>query len=67
MFVPMAEGLMVDLAESEAVIDSLMEQLPGLFSETRETETILGPVIQVERVWKRLFSLYVEINRKYWN
>jgi len=46
MFVPMAEGLMVDLAESEAVIDSLMEQLPGLFSETRETETILGPVIQ---------------------
>ena len=46
----MAEGLMVDLAESEAVIDSLMEQLPGLFSETRETETILGPVIQVERV-----------------
>ena len=47
MFVPMAEGLMVDVAESEVVIDSLMEQLPGLFSETRETETILGPVVQV--------------------
>lgn len=46
MFVPMAEGLMVDVTESEAVIDSLMEQLPRLFSETRETETILGPVIQ---------------------
>merc|ERR1740128_451157 len=46
MFVPMAEGLMVDVAESEVVIDSLMEQLSGLFSETRETETILGPVIQ---------------------
>merc|ERR1719334_2374814 len=46
MFVPMAEGLMVDIAESEAVIDSLMEQLPSLFQETRETETILGPVIQ---------------------
>ena len=29
MFVPLAEGLMVDLAESEAVIDSLLEQLPG--------------------------------------
>jgi len=37
---------MVDVSESEAVIDSLMEQLPGLFSETRETETILGPVVQ---------------------
>jgi hypothetical protein len=29
MFVPLAEGLMVDLVESEAVIDSLLEQLPG--------------------------------------
>ena len=38
---------MVDITESEAIIDSLMEQLPTLFSETRETETILGPVIQV--------------------
>jgi len=46
MFVPMAEGLMVDISESEAVIDSLMEQLPSMFAETRETETILGPVIQ---------------------
>jgi len=46
MFVPMAEGLMVDITESEAVIDSLMEQLPTMFAETRETETILGPVIQ---------------------
>ena len=48
---PMAEGLMVDVAESEVVIDSLMEQLPGLFSETRETETILGPVIQVHSLF----------------
>lgn len=46
MFVPMAEGLMVDVSESEAIIDSLMEQLPTIFAETRETETILGPVIQ---------------------
>ena len=47
---------MVDVAESEVVIDSLMEQLPGLFSETRETETILGPVIQVHS-----FSLSIPI------
>ena len=54
MFVPMAEGLMVDIAESEAVIDSLMEQLPSLFQETRETETILGPVIQVGQLSENL-------------
>jgi len=46
MFVPLAKGLMVDVEQSEAVIDSLMETIPKLFVETRETETILGPVIQ---------------------
>jgi len=46
MFVPMAEGLMVDVSEAEANIDSLMQLLPSLFSETRETETILAPVVQ---------------------
>merc|ERR1719233_263987 len=46
MFVPLAEGLMVDVNQSEAVIDSLLEQIPSMFGETRETETILGPVIQ---------------------
>jgi protein transport protein SEC24 len=46
MFVPLAQGLMVDLEKSEAVIDSLLEQIPRMFAETRETETILGPVIQ---------------------
>merc|ERR1719500_2532503 len=46
MFVPLAEGLMVNAEESEAVIDALMEQIPAMFGETRETETVLGPVIQ---------------------
>merc|ERR1719391_1422014 len=46
MFVPMAEGLMVDVKQSEAVIDSLLQAIPAMFSETRETETMLGPVIQ---------------------
>merc|ERR1719210_388141 len=46
MFVPLAEGLMVDYDKSEAVIDSLLASIPAMFSETRETETILGPVIQ---------------------
>ena len=37
---------MVDLDKSEAVIDSLLQAIPVMFAETRETETILGPVIQ---------------------
>lgn len=28
------------------IIDSLLEQIPTMFGETRETETVLGPVIQ---------------------
>ena len=46
MFVPLVEGFMVNADESEAVIDALMEQIPAMFGETRETETVLGPVIQ---------------------
>lgn len=46
MFVPLADGLFTSLDESEAVIDSLMEQIPQMFADTRETETVLGPVIQ---------------------
>merc|ERR1711971_1153690 len=46
MFVPLAEGLMVDVDKSEAVIDSLLQSIPSMFADTRETETILGPVIQ---------------------
>ncbi|XP_064620101.1 protein transport protein Sec24C-like isoform X2 [Lineus longissimus] len=46
VFVPLVDGFLVKLSESEAVIDSLLEQIPAMFQETRETETILGPVIQ---------------------
>ena len=46
IFVPLVEGFMVNAEESEAVIDALMEQIPAMFGETRETETVLGPVIQ---------------------
>lgn len=49
MFVPLVEGFLVDASEAEAVIDSLVEQIPVMFGETRETETILGPVIQAAK------------------
>jgi len=46
MFVPLVEGLLVDAEEAELVIDSLLEQIPQMFGQSRETETVLGPVIQ---------------------
>ncbi|XP_061196580.1 protein transport protein Sec24C-like isoform X2 [Saccostrea echinata] len=46
VFVPLLDGFLVKLSESEAVIDSLLSQIPQMFAESRETETVLGPVIQ---------------------
>ncbi|CAL1526344.1 unnamed protein product [Lymnaea stagnalis] len=46
MFVPLVEGFLVKLSESEAVIDSLLSQIPQLFADSKETELVLGPVIQ---------------------
>lgn len=46
MFMPLLDGFLCDPEESSAVIDSLMEQIPAMFGDTRETETILLPAIQ---------------------
>lgn len=46
MFMPLLDGFLVDVTESEAVIDGLMEQIMQMFADSRETETILGPAIQ---------------------
>ena len=46
VFMPLLDGFLCDVEESEAVIDSLMTQIPTMFADTRETETILAPAIQ---------------------
>ncbi|XP_038060982.1 protein transport protein Sec24C-like [Patiria miniata] len=46
VFLPLLDGFLVNLSESKAVIESLLEQIPQMFAETRETETMLGPVVQ---------------------
>ena len=46
VFVPLLDGFLVKLSESEAVIDSLLAQIPQMFAESRETEIVLGPVIE---------------------
>lgn len=46
MFMPLLDGFLCDPIESEALIDLLMEQIPAMFADTRETETILMPAVQ---------------------
>ncbi|KAF2478023.1 Sec23/Sec24 family protein-like protein [Lindgomyces ingoldianus] len=44
-FVPLSEGLFVDPEESKAVITSLLTQLPHMFSEVKNPEPSLLPVL----------------------
>ncbi|KAF2653004.1 hypothetical protein K491DRAFT_695058 [Lophiostoma macrostomum CBS 122681] len=44
-FVPLSEGLFVDPEESKAVITSLLTQLPTMFSEVKNPEPALLPVL----------------------
>uniref|UniRef100_A0A8B9EKR3 SC24C protein n=1 Tax=Anser cygnoides TaxID=8845 RepID=A0A8B9EKR3_ANSCY len=46
MFVPLLDGFLVNVNESRTVIISLLDQIPEMFADTRETETVFGPVIQ---------------------
>ncbi|EDO41706.1 predicted protein [Nematostella vectensis] len=46
MFVPLLDGFLVSVDEARSVIESLLEQIPLMFAETRDTETVLGPVVQ---------------------
>ncbi|XP_075889634.1 protein transport protein Sec24C isoform X4 [Nelusetta ayraudi] len=46
MFVPLLDGFLVNVNESRQVIESLLDQIPEMFADTRETETVFAPVIQ---------------------
>ncbi|PWA21665.1 hypothetical protein CCH79_00003155, partial [Gambusia affinis] len=59
MFVPLLDGFLVNVNESRQVIErwatskqtnkhtpTLLDQIPEMFADTRETETVFGPVIQ---------------------
>ncbi|XP_054623133.1 protein transport protein Sec24C isoform X2 [Dunckerocampus dactyliophorus] len=46
MFVPLLDGFLVNVNESRLVIESLLDHIPEMFADTRETETVFGPVIQ---------------------
>ncbi|NXH14703.1 SC24C protein, partial [Bucco capensis] len=46
MFLPLLDGFLVNVEESRTVISSLLDQIPEMFADTRETETVFAPVIQ---------------------
>ncbi|XP_003967017.2 protein transport protein Sec24D [Takifugu rubripes] len=46
MFVPLQDGFLVSYQESRAVISNLLDQIPDMFADTGESETVFAPVIQ---------------------
>jgi protein transport protein SEC24 len=46
VFVPLVEGFFINPSQAEDALDSLLQQIPEVFGESRVTEIVLGPVIQ---------------------
>ncbi|KAJ8008271.1 hypothetical protein DPEC_G00103070 [Dallia pectoralis] len=45
-FVPLLDGFLVNFHESRSVINNLLEQIPDMFADSNESETVFAPVIQ---------------------
>ncbi|XP_028284625.1 protein transport protein Sec24D isoform X2 [Parambassis ranga] len=46
MFVPLLDGFLVNYQDSKAVIHNLLNQIPDMFADSNESETVFAPVIQ---------------------
>ncbi|KAH0615945.1 hypothetical protein JD844_026615 [Phrynosoma platyrhinos] len=46
VFVPLLDGFLVSFQESQSVIHNLLDQIPEMFADTNESETVFAPVIQ---------------------
>ncbi|XP_057712093.1 protein transport protein Sec24D [Corythoichthys intestinalis] len=46
MYVPLPDGFLVDFQESRALVCNLLTQIPDMFTDTNESETVFAPVIQ---------------------
>uniref|UniRef100_A0A3B3RQ26 SEC24 homolog D, COPII coat complex component n=1 Tax=Paramormyrops kingsleyae TaxID=1676925 RepID=A0A3B3RQ26_9TELE len=58
MFVPLLDGFLVDFQESRAVINNLLDQIPDMFADTSESETVFAPVIQAAERSGKLFIFH---------
>ncbi|XP_060248781.1 protein transport protein Sec24D [Meriones unguiculatus] len=46
VFVPLLDGFLVNYEESQSVIHNLLDQIPEMFADSNESETVFAPVIQ---------------------
>ncbi|KAJ8015533.1 hypothetical protein DPEC_G00027120 [Dallia pectoralis] len=46
IFIPTHDSLLVNLKESKELVRDLLTSLPGMFAQTRETHSALGPALQ---------------------
>lgn len=46
VFLPLLDGFLVNFNESRTVIHNLLSQIPEMFADTNESETVFAPVIQ---------------------
>ncbi|KAM9329406.1 protein transport protein Sec24D [Gastrophryne carolinensis] len=46
VFLPLLDGFLVNFNESRSVINNLLGQIPDMFADTNESETVFAPVIQ---------------------
>lgn len=46
MFVPLVDGFLVRCEESGKMLDAILDYIPRIFAESRQTDTILYPAIQ---------------------
>ncbi|XP_038554677.1 protein transport protein Sec24B isoform X3 [Micropterus salmoides] len=46
IFIPSHDSLMVNLKESKELVNDLLTSLPGMFSQSMETHSALGPALQ---------------------
>ncbi|XP_069486790.1 protein transport protein Sec24D [Ambystoma mexicanum] len=46
VFVPLMDGFLVNFQESRSVINNLLDQIPEMFADSNESESVFGPVIQ---------------------
>ncbi|XP_062483579.1 protein transport protein Sec24D isoform X3 [Pezoporus occidentalis] len=46
VFVPLLDGFLVNFQDSRSVVINLLDQIPEMFADTNESETIFAPVIQ---------------------
>jgi protein transport protein SEC24 len=45
-FLPLPDDLLVNLSESRAVVDALLDSLPSLFEKNISIESALGPALK---------------------